>query len=84
MKFYGSILYDPRGLVTIKGAQVSVIKLRATPRFKHFTTLLTTFFGNHLFAKYRVLKHPLTNLILSSFNIPRVCGTFYDFLNAQG
>ena len=35
-------------------------------------TLLTPYFGNHLFANYRVLKHQLTNLILSSFYIPKV------------
>ena len=35
-------------------------------------TLLTPSFGNCLFANYHVLKHPLTNLILSSFYIPKV------------
>ena len=35
-------------------------------------TLLTPSFGNHLFANYHVHKHPLTNLILSSFYIPKV------------
>ena len=30
-------------------------------------TLFTPSFGNHLFANYHVLKHPLPNLILSSF-----------------
>ena len=35
-------------------------------------TLLTPSFGNHLFANYHVLKHPLTNLILSSVYIPKV------------
>ena len=39
---------------------------------KSFTTLHTPFFGNLLFANYLVLKHPLTNLILSSFCIPKV------------
>ena len=34
-------------------------------------TLLTPSFGNHLFANYHVLKHPLTNLIMSSFYIPK-------------
>ena len=33
---------------------------------------LTPSFGNHLFANYLVLIHPLTNLILSSFYIPKV------------
>ena len=36
------------------------------------TTLFTPSFGNHLFANYHVLNHPLTNLILSSFYIPKV------------
>ena len=36
------------------------------------STLLTPSFGNHLFANYHVLKHPLTNLILSCCYIPKV------------
>ena len=36
------------------------------------STLLTPSFGNHLFAYHLVLKHPLTNMILSSFCIPKV------------
>ena len=36
------------------------------------TTLLTLSFGNHHFANYHVLKHPLTKLIMSSFYIPKV------------
>ena len=36
------------------------------------STLLTPSFGNHLFANSHVLKHPLTNLTLSSFYIPKV------------
>ena len=35
-------------------------------------TLLTPSFGNHLFANHHVLKHPIRNLILLSFNIPKV------------
>ena len=35
-------------------------------------TLLRPSFGNHLFANYHVLKRPLTNLIFSSFYIPKV------------
>ena len=35
-------------------------------------TLLTPSFGNHLFAYHLVLKHPHTNMILSSFCIPNV------------
>ena len=35
-------------------------------------TLLTPLFGNHLFANFHVLKDPITNLILSSFYIPKV------------
>ena len=34
--------------------------------YENTFTLLTPSFGNHLFANYLVLKHPLTNLILSS------------------
>ena len=33
-------------------------------------TLLTQSFGNHLFAYHLVLKHPHTNMILSSFCFP--------------
>ena len=36
------------------------------------TTLLTPSFGNRLFACHLVLKHPHTNMILSSFCIPKV------------
>ena len=36
------------------------------------STLLTPSFGNHLFAYHLVLKHPLTNMTLSSFCIPKV------------
>ena len=36
------------------------------------STLLTPFFGNHLFAYYFVLKHSYTNMILSTFCIPKV------------
>ena len=36
------------------------------------STLHTPSFGNHLFVNYHVLKHPITNLILSSFYIPKV------------
>ena len=36
------------------------------------STLLTPSFGNHLFANYHVLKHPLTNLILAYFYISKV------------
>ena len=36
------------------------------------TTLLTQSFGNHRFANYHVHKHPITNLIMSSFCIPKV------------
>ena len=36
------------------------------------STLLIPSFGNHLFANYHVLKHPLTNLILSSLYIQKV------------
>ena len=39
---------------------------------RRLPTNLTPFFGNHLFANYHVLKHPLANLILSSFYIPKV------------
>ena len=41
-------------------------------RFENETTLLTPPLGNYLFANYHVLNHPLTNLILSSFYIPKV------------
>ena len=36
------------------------------------TTISTLSFGNHLFANYYVLKHPLKNLFMSSFYIPKV------------
>ena len=36
------------------------------------TTLLTPSFGNQLFAYHLVLKHPHTNMILSSFCFPKV------------
>ena len=36
------------------------------------STLLTPSFGNHLFQYHLVLKHPHTNMILSSFCIPKV------------
>ena len=35
-------------------------------------TLLTPSFGNHLFVNYHFFKDPITNLILSSFYIPKV------------
>ena len=35
-------------------------------------TLLTLSFGNHIFANYHFLKHPLTNRTVSSFYIPKV------------
>ena len=43
-----------------------------TSDLKFAPTLLTPSFGNLLFANYHVLKHPLTNLVLSSFYIPKV------------
>ena len=45
---------------------------RDVKHFRHLFTLLTPSFGNHFLANYHVLKHPLTNLILSSFYIPKV------------
>ena len=36
------------------------------------TTLLTPSFGNHLLTNFHFLKHPLTNLILAAFYIPKV------------
>ena len=39
---------------------------------RNLTTLITPSFGNHLFANYHILNQPLTNLILSSFYIPKV------------
>ena len=35
-------------------------------------TLLKPYLGNNLLANYNFLKHPLTNLILSSLSIPKV------------
>ena len=40
--------------------------------FDNTATLLTPSFGNHRFEYNLVLKHPHTNMILSSFCIPKV------------
>ena len=45
---------------------------KISPKIFDRATLLKPSFGIHLYANYHVLKHPLTNLILLSFNIPKV------------